>query len=120
LEKNKDVKNWISYWGSHKGTFAQMPDIEMAEKWNSQWGRTETGISKKLAPGKKKKRMKDIFELLDEAGFKVKGSRILDIGCGPGATSIPFAEAGAKVTALDISSIALDRIQKYADKKSLI
>jgi 16S rRNA G527 N7-methylase RsmG len=40
--------------------------------------------------------MGEIFEMLEEVDFKIKGSSILDIGSGPGAAAIPFAEAGAK------------------------
>lgn len=116
---DKNIKNWVDFWKSSKGFFDNKSDMEQAEFWDTQWGRTDRGIGKNLKPGRKKSRMTEIFEILDNAGFKIKGSSILDIGSGPGATAIPFAEAGAKVTALDISSTALERLQTYADKKGL-
>ena len=118
-QKDKSIKNWVDFWNSSKGFFDNKPDNEQAEFWNTQWGNTDHGIAKNLKPGRKKKRMNEIFELLEETGFKVKGASILDIGSGPGATSVPFAEAGAKVTALDISSTALEQLKTYADKKGL-
>lgn len=117
--KDKNIKNWMDFWRSSKGVFDDKSDSEQAEFWDTRWGTTDTGISKHSKPGRKKKSMGEIFEMLEEVGFKIKGSRILDIGSGPGAAAIPFAEAGAKVTALDISSTALDRLKKYSDKKGL-
>jgi SAM-dependent methyltransferase len=117
--EDKNIKNWVDFWKSSKGAFDNKSDSEQAEFWDTRWSITDTGISKKLKPGKKKKSMDEILEMLEEAGFKIKGSRILDIGSGPGAASIPFAEAGAKVTALDISAAALERLKAYTDKKGL-
>ena len=118
-QKDRNIKNWTDFWKSSKGFFDNKPDTEQAEFWDTQWGQKDRGISKNLKPGKKQKRMKEIFEILDETGFKIKGSSILDIGSGPGATAVPFAQVGAKVTALDISGTALEQLKTYADKKGL-
>ncbi|MEQ8171672.1 MAG: methyltransferase domain-containing protein [Candidatus Eremiobacterota bacterium] len=40
----------------------------------------------------------------EEFTFNVKGKSVIDLGCGTGRHSIKFAEKGASVTALDISS----------------
>jgi S-adenosylmethionine-dependent methyltransferase len=37
----------------------------------------------------------------------LKDARILEIGCGPGASTVALAEQGAKVTAIDIDAAAL-------------
>jgi ubiquinone/menaquinone biosynthesis C-methylase UbiE len=50
----------------------------------------------------------------EEFTFNVKGKSVIDLGCGTGRHSIKFAEKGACVTALDISSGML----KEALKKS--
>ena len=47
--------------------------------------------------------------LLDHAG-DVSGAQVLDIGCGTGAVSFAFADAGAAVTASDVSESFLAHI----------
>jgi len=48
---------------------------------------------------------------------KLKGSNILEIGCGTGSSTIAFAEQGANVTAIDIDEgalkVAKDRCEIY-------
>ncbi|MFA5221373.1 MAG: methyltransferase domain-containing protein [Methanoregula sp.] len=119
MQQQQNVKNWLGCWKSTKGFFSERSDSEQAESWNKRWSQPRDGMAMRMTPGRKQKRMDEIFELLDEAGCKVKGARVLDVGCGPGATSIPFAKAGAKVTSLDISTTALERVRKEAEKEGL-
>ncbi|GLX93070.1 hypothetical protein Hesp01_10200 [Herbidospora sp. NBRC 101105] len=43
--------------------------------------------------------------------------RVLDAGCGPGAEAVWLARRGWEVTALDISSVALDHARAIADQE---
>jgi SAM-dependent methyltransferase len=119
MQPDENIKHWANYWQSSKGLFDDMSDMEQAESWNKRWGRPDSGLSKQTMHEKKQERVKEIFDFLREVGFDVKGSRVLDIGSGPGATSIPFAKAGAAVTSLDISSTALERLQVDAKKEGV-
>jgi SAM-dependent methyltransferase len=42
----------------------------------------------------------------------VRGRRLLDIGCGLGVASRYFASRGAKVTAIDISDVAVEQLRE--------
>ena len=46
-------------------------------------------------------------------------ARVLDIGCGLGRTSIPMAEMGFKVTAIDLSSGMLDAARILAEENEV-
>lgn len=43
----------------------------------------------------------------------LSGKRLIDIGCGSGATSLYFASLGASVTSIDQSSIAIAALKNY-------
>jgi SAM-dependent methyltransferase len=52
-----------------------------------------------------------MFSMLKERNILREGMRILDLGCGTGRFTIPFAQMGADVTAVDISSGMLRRLE---------
>lgn len=56
---------------------------------------------------------------IDERLGSLEGKRVLDLGAGLGEASIHFADAGAEVTALDISPGMLDVISRVAASKGL-
>lgn len=47
------------------------------------------------------------------------GMRVLDIGCGEGRNSVWLAQAGCRVTGIDISTTALDKAAKLAAERSV-
>jgi len=47
------------------------------------------------------------------------GQRVLDIGCGTGALSVPLAERGAEVTAVDVSQAMVDAVADQAAVRRL-
>ncbi len=67
-----------------------------------------------------------IYEKSNNISFQVmeamkytRSGRALDLGCGEGKNSMFLAERGFQVTALDISSVALERLRKLASEKNL-
>lgn len=49
----------------------------------------------------------------------IKGKRVLDVGCGGGILSEEFAKAGADVTGIDLSPVALDAAKEHAKETGL-
>jgi len=47
------------------------------------------------------------------------GDQVVDLGCGTGQLSIPFAERGARVLAVDVSPAMIERLQENARSRSL-
>lgn len=118
-QQNTSLKNWIASGKTVAGPDNRIDELGSAGFWDKTWDNRSDRIAKRLAPGKKERLIEDIFGMLDEAGFHAKGSRVLDIGCGPGALSIPFARAGAQVTSLDISPKALEYVKDAAHREGL-
>src|SRR5262245_17253371 len=51
--------------------------------------------------------------------FRTQTIRILDLGCGDGRYSIPFAELGATVDSVDFSEEAINRLVGHAERKGV-
>jgi ubiquinone/menaquinone biosynthesis C-methylase UbiE len=51
--------------------------------------------------------------ILEKIG-DLRGKKILDVGCGPGESSVFFAKRGAEVTGLDISGKMLETLKQLA------
>ncbi len=83
---------------------AHQPNASQADYWagpsGSSWITHEIDMDRLLAP---------VTRLLLERAGDVRGQDVLDIGCGTGAVSVAFADAGARVLASDISKPLLAR-----------
>jgi SAM-dependent methyltransferase len=119
MQQERDRKNWIGCWKAWKEPDNHIGKLGSAGFWNKAWGSRAERIEKRLNPRRKERLITDLFGMLDEAGFHTDGACVLDIGCGPGALSVPLARAGARVTALDISSKALEYVRETADREGL-
>jgi SAM-dependent methyltransferase len=88
-----------------------MPDnTAMGEYWNQVAGPRWVGRA-----GVQEARNVEVAHLLQREAAPQPGERVLDIGCGTGATAIPFAAAVAPsghVTGIDISMPMLDQAQR--------
>ncbi len=49
----------------------------------------------------------------------VAGLSVLEYGCGPGSQAFGLAKAGASVTAIDISDVAIEQTKKEADRQGV-
>jgi SAM-dependent methyltransferase len=55
-----------------------------------------------------------VFETIRNHGVDFSNAHVLDLGCGAGSYAVPFAQMAGMVTALDISSVMLDRLRSSA------
>ena len=115
MNQNENLKKWINCCKSSEKNSDRMKELGQVELWNKR----ADGFARKLNPANRRERMNEIFEMLNEAGFRAEGAKVLDIGCGPGAISIPLAKAGANVTAVDISPRILEHIKSNANNEGL-
>ena len=60
------------------------------------------------------------IELIKRKGVPVKGSRILDIGCGTGVFTIPLAAEAAHVVGLDVSEGMLNRLHETQKRLGIV
>jgi SAM-dependent methyltransferase len=115
-QKDDNINNLTECWNKSRGDAPLfLNEGRMAEFWNKRSG----NYLKNTGKDSRRKRTDDILEFLKEAGFNPEGSRVLDIGCGPGTLSLPLSRLGAEVTSLDISSGMLNRLKDAVKQESL-
>lgn len=88
---------------------ASGPNATQIEFWNGEaaeaWVRHEADLDRLLAP---------LSERALERAAVRPGERVLDVGCGAGATSLALVARGARVTGIDISAPMLARARERA------
>jgi SAM-dependent methyltransferase len=116
-QKDKDnIRNLIDCWDK---TSASRRNIQDENRMANVWNKRSVNYAKNLEKDERQRKNDEILAFLDECGFKPEGSRVLDIGCGPGTLSLPLAKLGAEVTSLDISSGMLDRLKDAVKQEAL-
>lgn len=78
------------------------------------WSRRAEAWDESVIPGLEK----IAASVLDNAG-PVGGLRVVDLGCGSGRLSLPLAEKGATVTAVDFSADMLRLLRRRAEGQGL-
>jgi len=81
--------------------------IDLINKWNTIYSQAEIAPS---APA----------QVLSENGFLLPATgTALDLACGLGGNAIFLAQQQLAVTALDISNVAIEKLNAYADRQRL-
>ena len=60
-----------------------------------------------------------VSEALFANGALREGDRVIDVGCGPGALSIPLASKGVSLLSVDNSGTMLGELQREAERKNI-
>src|SRR5947208_5260219 len=96
---------------------AETANAEMRQYWNEVAGprwvsRAEIQESRNI----------EVADLVLREAQAAPGERVLDIGCGPGATALPLAAAvgpGGHVTGVDISEPMLGLLQRRVAERGI-
>lgn len=115
ISRDKNTAYWVDCWNATNPLSELMNEADLAAFWN----RRSADFAKKICSARSRQRSSQNLVFLEENGFRAKGARVLDIGCGPGTLSLPLARAGAKVTSLDISKGMLARLCGAAESEGL-
>jgi SAM-dependent methyltransferase len=102
---------------SEANAAADTANAAMRRYWNEVAGPRWVGLG-----GVQEARNIEVATMLLEAAAPAAGERVLDIGCGTGATLIPFAHsvaAGGHATGVDISEPMLSRARQRVAEEGL-
>ena len=100
MPQKTNLDYWTDFWNKTNLPSGLMNEEQQVSFWNRRSG----DFAQKITTAQSRKRSRENLALLSAAGFCADGARVLDIGCGPGALSLPLARAGARVTSFDISA----------------
>ncbi len=118
LMPEQDVDWWRELWltrlAENPMTVRHRRTVqERAEKWNrrAEW------FSKQVSGQEGNERTESVMLFLkQEQALPSSGSRVLDIGAGSGAFTIPFLALGADVVALEPAESMIDIIRRNCDE----
>ena len=114
-----DPRYWEDAWNrENKASFLKNTQEVSPEAWDNFYDEV-SGIYLEMwgRDGELGQRVADHL-LSQEIIFP--GSRVLDIGCGPGTTAIPLAQRGMRVLAVDNSAGMLEALAANADQAGLV
>ncbi len=114
--KDESVECLKDYW---KDTRLLRSEGKWNDKQSMFWDMRADRYAIEVSNDNDDRYVASVLSLLDEAGFKPKGKRVLDIGSGPGTLALPLSRMGAKVTALDISAKMLLKLEENAGKEGI-
>ena len=100
---------WIEQWHALNAQKTAFQGYAAARTWNKV--AAGYGKSDEEEADRKSANLAETLAFLKREGVSLRGSRILDVGCGPGHYAFAFAERGAEVVCIDIAENMIDRLR---------
>ena len=100
---------WIEQWNALNARRTVYQGYGTVHAWNRM--AAGYGKSDENQTDKREAQTAETLTFLERGGLSFNGSRILDIGCGPGRYAFAFAEKGAEVVCIDIAENMIDRLR---------
>jgi 2-polyprenyl-3-methyl-5-hydroxy-6-metoxy-1,4-benzoquinol methylase len=97
LSARLDAAGWWDHLYSTYAPYSAVGNFAFDEEWNQR----------------EHAQRWDFVTSVLEPDVSLSGTRVLEAGCGPGMFTMRLLEAGARVTAFDISSVAIDRWKEF-------
>ena len=96
------------------------PRLSSSARWDARADEWMEKLKKSRAYRERMdERVKTTAEFLRQNGQLGRGSRVLDIGCGPGLFAVEFARSADHVTGLDISPRMIEHARNYARQQQV-
>lgn len=92
--------------------------MQIKESVRDYWDSRSAGFSDAVME-EYSERGEEIYHAIAEATGIDEGSRVLDVGCGPGLLSIVMSEQGATVTGIDYSDKMIAEARRNAESKGI-
>lgn len=106
---------WIDQWNAYNSTVTAFSGYSAASTWDAM----AADYGKKGHTDNIDERFDATFARLVDRRFTFNGSRILDIGCGPGRYAREFVRRGAEVVCIDISDNMIERLKSESTSDEL-
>ncbi len=116
LFPTKNEQLWEELWLSAIKPNDQNSQKQSGDDPVKRWDKMADGFAKRSGSEEALKRKDKILSMLKEFSALKEGVKVLDIGAGPGNWTVPMAEAGAIVTALEPSGEMIKELKVRIEK----
>ncbi|MBN1574999.1 MAG: class I SAM-dependent methyltransferase [Chitinispirillaceae bacterium] len=98
---------WEEQWDALNSAATVFSGYGSAATWNAM----AADYGKRRDPGEIDERIDATLDRLERGGVAFENATVLDVGCGPGRFAAAFARRGARVFAVDISEMMVERLR---------
>lgn len=110
-----DFEFWQEAWVKAAKTALRSRRGEGKEAQVTFWNKRAEEFTSRVMPDNH--RVKEIVAWLETQGVTLARAKILDIGSGPGAFTLPFARAGAEVVALEPADAMITALEEQMSQE---